>query len=175
MDDSIEGASNAKHDAKRITKGDKERLLADAKDNMPVFLPEWMERNPDWPERGTKLFTKMLDRVIEEIGGNPESSAWDDWDITDLLTLGEMAHRVREVHGATLTIELPKRARKPGPKPMMPHELMELYFDMQQLGWTQEVYSGRKHVSRYTVQQATKYCQENPDIFRQFQAEKLLE
>lgn len=56
---------------------------------------------------------KGVGAAIIAMGGNPKSSAWDDWDIIDLLRLGDAAHHVKEAYGATLTVK-PKPTRKGG-------------------------------------------------------------
>lgn len=122
---------------------------------------------------------RSADDAIRAVGGKPESSVWDDWDIVDLLRMGDAARHVKEAYGATLTIEPPATRRKPGPKEdWTPEELMQLALDVERMnikeGWSQQKYTEHKYVSRYRVQQAVKYCADNPDIFRQFQAKTLL-
>ena len=82
---------------------------------------------------------------------------------------------VAGVHAPAVTIA--KRRERPGPKPATPTELMEIAWRLEQSGQTQVAFSetNTKGFTRYAVQQAAKYCAENPNIFRQFQAEKVLE
>lgn len=56
-----------------------------------------------------------VDAAITAIGGNPESTAWGDWDIADLLRLGDAARHVREAYGAKLTVK--PKARGKGGRP----------------------------------------------------------
>lgn len=75
-----------------------------------------------------------IDAAIIAIGGDPKSQKWDNWDVTDLLRLGELAIHVQDAYGATLTIELSEMVHEP--ESLTQEELMEI-------AWKLETYAGR--------------------------------
>lgn len=121
-----------------------------------------------------------VDAAIIAMGGKPESPAWDDWDITDLLRLGDAAHHVRGAYGATLTIELPKTQLKRGPKPLTQDELMEIAWELETAkerdGTPNYIYIQRNpHITKHSATKAIQFITDNPSIYGKFREKKMLQ
>ena len=121
-----------------------------------------------------------LDAAIIAMGGKPDSPAWDDWDITDLLRLGDAARHVMKAYGATLTIELPKTQLKRGPKPLTQDELMEIAWELETAkerdGTPNYIYIQiHTHITKHSATKAIQFVTDNPSIYGKFREKMMLQ